>query len=133
MLGADDDADWLAYSDPSAGDYRAAWLVKDRLEACFHLSARPDLPGTEWLAGCFTSEAFGRSERAALLAGAPRARAAAGPTICACCGVGRQTILDAIRDGGLDSEAAVTQQVRAGGNCGSCLPEIRALPAEVAG
>jgi assimilatory nitrate reductase catalytic subunit len=132
LLGAGGDADWLEYSDASAGDYRAAWLIEDRLEACFYVSARPDLPATEWLAGRFASERLGDAERAALLAGAPSTRAREGPTVCACFGVGRQTIVDAICDQGLDTEAAVTKRLRAGGNCGSCLPEIRALLADVA-
>jgi assimilatory nitrate reductase catalytic subunit len=132
LLGAGGDADWLEYSDQTAGDYRAVWLVDDRLEACFYLSARPDLPGTEWLSECFASERLAGNERAALLAGAPSTRANEGPTVCACFGVGRQTIVDAIRDQDLDNEAAVTKRLRAGGNCGSCLPEIRALLADVA-
>ena len=77
------------------GRRRAAWLVDDRLEACFYLSARPDLPGTEWLAECFRSERLVGAERAALLAGAPSTRASVGPTVCSCFGVGRQTIVDA--------------------------------------
>lgn len=130
LLGAPDDADWLEYSDATAGEYRAAWLVGDRLEACFYLSARPDLPGSEWLAASFVRERVVAAERGALLAGAPSDRASAGPIVCSCFGVGRQTILDAIRNDGLDTEAAVTKRLRAGGNCGSCLPEVRALLAE---
>jgi assimilatory nitrate reductase catalytic subunit len=41
--------------------------------------------------------------------------------------VGRNTICKAIKDHGLQDAAGVTACLRAGGNCGSCLPEIRQL------
>jgi assimilatory nitrate reductase catalytic subunit len=34
LLGADAAADWVEYSDPSAGTYRAAHLLDERLESC---------------------------------------------------------------------------------------------------
>ena len=69
-------------------------------------------------------------ERAALLAGAPLKGGDAGPTVCACFSVGRNTLLKAIRGGCLTPQA-VTAKLRAGGNCGSCLPEIRTLIADL--
>jgi assimilatory nitrate reductase catalytic subunit len=50
-----------------------------------------------------------------------------GPTVCSCFGVGRNTIEIAIREQGCKDASQVTACTRAGGNCGSCLPEIRAL------
>jgi assimilatory nitrate reductase catalytic subunit len=47
--------------------------------------------------------------------------------VCSCFGVGRNTICDAIRQNGLTTAASVTAGVKAGGNCGSCVPEIRQL------
>ena len=132
LLRAPADADWLEYSDMTAGDYRAAWLIDDRLQACFYLSARADLPPTDWLAGRFTQSRIADHERAALLAGAPSARSQCGPIVCSCFGVGRNQILQAIEADGLTQEAEVTERVKAGGNCGSCLPEIRALIADAA-
>jgi assimilatory nitrate reductase catalytic subunit len=41
--------------------------------------------------------------------------------------VGRNTIRIAIEQHGLKDAAEVTACVKAGGNCGSCVPEIRAL------
>jgi assimilatory nitrate reductase catalytic subunit len=54
-----------------------------------------------------------------------------GPTLCSCFGVGVNTILAAIQARGLTSVEAVTTAVRAGGNCGSCRPEIKAMLASV--
>jgi NAD(P)H-nitrite reductase large subunit len=54
-----------------------------------------------------------------------------GATVCACFGVGRRTIQDAISQGCRDP-AALGRRLKAGTNCGSCLPELRRLLAEFA-
>ena len=50
-----------------------------------------------------------------------------GPTLCACFGVGVNTILSAIEQGGLISVAQIGTAPSAGTNCGSCKPELAAL------
>jgi assimilatory nitrate reductase catalytic subunit len=133
LLGVqDEDADWLEYEDQGAGLFRAAHLVDGRIEACLFVSRRPDLPAREWLAGLFSQDALSVPDRASLLAGrAKSAGADTGPTICSCFGVGRETICGAIRERGLTDVAGVTACVKAGGNCGSCVPEIRKLLADL--
>jgi assimilatory nitrate reductase catalytic subunit len=133
LLGVtDEDADWLEYSDRSAGVYRAVHLVDDRIVHCVFVSPRPDLPERTWLASLFGNERVSDQERAGVLAGRPlRQGADAGPTVCSCFGVGRNTICNAIRDRDLTTPAQVTACVKAGGNCGSCVPEIRQLIAVV--
>lgn len=62
------------------------------------------------------------------LAGRPAAdRPDPGPTICACMGVGRNTILAAIASGDARTVAEVGACTTAGTNCGSCRPELAAL------
>ncbi|MFH1558114.1 MAG: (2Fe-2S)-binding protein, partial [Pseudomonadota bacterium] len=51
------------------------------------------------------------------------ARGPCGPLVCACFGVPRGAILEAIAAGDRDS-AAIGARLKAGTNCGSCLPEI---------
>jgi assimilatory nitrate reductase catalytic subunit len=133
LLGVpDEDADWLEYEDQGAGVFRAAHLVDGRIEACLFVSHRQDLPAREWLAGLFAQEALSAHDRASLLAGRARTGGAdTGPTICSCFGVGRATICGAIRERGLTDVAGVTACVKAGGNCGSCVPEIRKLLADI--
>jgi assimilatory nitrate reductase catalytic subunit len=132
LLGvADPQADWLDYADRSAGVYRAAHLVGERIEQCLFLSPRPDLPPRAWLASLFARERLDDGERAGLLLGrALEAGADAGATVCSCFGVGRNTICAAIREQDLTSAAEVTACLKAGGNCGSCVPEIKKLLAE---
>ena len=50
-----------------------------------------------------------------------------GPVLCACFGVGINTLITAIESRGLLSVEAVGAALQAGSNCGSCRPEIAAL------
>jgi assimilatory nitrate reductase catalytic subunit len=119
--------DWLEYADPSAGTYRAARLHAGRLMACLFIAARPDLPSRSWLTQLFAQEKLSAAEHARLLSGRPpNAAADAGPTVCACFGVGRNTIASAIASGCSDVRGLGTR-LKAGTNCGSCVPELRRL------
>jgi len=62
-----------------------------------------------------------------LLAGRPgKAAPDAGPIVCACFGVGKKTLEQAIAQGAASVEA-LGIRLKAGTNCGSCLPELKAL------
>jgi assimilatory nitrate reductase catalytic subunit len=129
VLGVPDEADWIEYDDAGAGAYRAAHFVEGRLQACVFVARRAaPLPPRQWLAGLFKQETLASGDRATLLAGrAPQQGPDPGPTVCSCFGVGRNTICAAIRTHGLETTAQVTACVKAGGNCGSCVPEIGKL------
>ncbi len=134
LLGLTDmPEDWLEYEDATAGQYRATWMIDGRVQACLFVSARPDLPARSWLTGLFDKATLDEEDRVGLLVGQPITRGAdTGPTVCACFGVGRETICDAIRQRGLSTPAEVTACTKAGGNCGSCVPEIKRLIVQVA-
>jgi assimilatory nitrate reductase catalytic subunit len=133
LLGVEDEhADWLDYEDKAGAVYRAVHLVGDRIEQCVFVSPRPDLPSRAWLSSLFGKGELSQLDRAGLLSGQPLEKAVdAGPTVCSCFGVGRNTICAAIRKNELTTPAEVTACVKAGGNCGSCVPEIKQLIAEV--
>jgi assimilatory nitrate reductase catalytic subunit len=57
--------------------------------------------------------------------------ASAGPIVCACFGVGRTTICDTIA-AGANSPAEIGARLKAGTNCGSCIPELKRLIGQVA-
>ena len=84
------------------------------------------------LAHAFIEEAFAAApvqlaERHALLHGQrPGEDADPGRIICSCFSVGENTIRKAIA-GGCDSAAALGVKLRCGTNCGSCVPELKAL------
>ena len=127
----DDDADWIEVEDKNGGMYRAVHLVDGRIEACLFVAQRADLPARAWLASMFGKERLAPADRIGLLSGRAREQGFdAGPTVCSCFGVGRKTIEIAIRENKLCDASAVTACTKAGGNCGSCIPEIRSLLAE---
>jgi assimilatory nitrate reductase catalytic subunit len=132
LLGVQDaDADWLEYADRTEGMYRAVHVVDDRIEQCIFLSPRLDLPARSWLAGLFAEPQLADADRASLLIGRPLKKGVdVGPTVCSCFGVGRNTICSAIREHDLKSVPEVTACLKAGGNCGSCVPELKKLLAE---
>jgi assimilatory nitrate reductase catalytic subunit len=121
------DANWIEYEDAATGSYRAAVMVGDKLLACLLIESTTDLPKREWLTSLFADDAVSADARRALLRGKPQGqRFDPGATICACHGVGANTIAEAIANG-CHSVAAVGQRLRAGTNCGSCRPEIQRL------
>jgi len=120
--------DFLDYDDSAGGIYRASRIENNQLVACVFLSTRPELPSREWLTGLLMRNRIDDHDRRGLLAGRPLTAAAdAGPLVCSCFRVGRNTISDAIKCHGLKSTEQVGSRLKAGTNCGSCLPEIGAL------
>ena len=123
-----DDADWIEYSDASSGVFRGVLLEDGRLDGVVFVSSRPDLPARTWLSGLFARDRIHDADRAALLTGQPLDRSQdAGPIVCACFGVGRKTICDAIERDRLTTPQAIGKKLRAGTNCGSCVAELRGL------
>lgn len=121
-------SEWLEYSDNKGGRYRGVQLTANRLDACLFIAPTVDLPAREWLAGLFAKETISVSERAQLLAGRPGTQQQSGGTVvCSCFGVGRNTILNAVREQNLASVQAIGQALKAGTNCGSCIPELKQL------
>jgi assimilatory nitrate reductase catalytic subunit len=87
---------------------------------------RPQL-AREAVLAAFTVPPQQSSDRLALLAGcAPQGETPQGATICSCFAVGEQRIIDAIRQG-CHSVAQLGEQLQCGTNCGSCVPELKAL------
>ncbi|MFD1808032.1 (2Fe-2S)-binding protein [Gemmobacter lanyuensis] len=72
--------------------------------------------------------ALGSAPDPSFLAGQPgRGAPDAGATVCACFGVGVNTITAAIRAGHGLTVAELGASLRAGTNCGACQPELKAL------
>jgi assimilatory nitrate reductase catalytic subunit len=121
--------DLVIYADPARGAFRYASLVDGRLDACLFLSrTEAGLPPREAIAALLGSD-IDRETRTGLLAGQPSGAATAetGPIVCACFRVGLQTLNDTIRRGSLTTVAQIGAVLRAGTNCGSCLPELNAI------
>ncbi len=127
LCAEDDDVHWVEYLDVGARRYRGVRLVGERVESAIFIGPDCDLPPRDWLASLFEKPRLDEAERRALLTGRPPAGTeAAGPIVCACLGVRRQVILDAIAAGARSLEA-LGERTGAGTNCGSCIPELKAL------
>ena len=130
MLG--EDGSWLRYSDSGRGVVRLAKIEGDRLEAVLFVAPNADEKSLSWLGSLFARDEIANAERIAILAGrAPGGIANdCGPIVCACHQVGRTTILSAITAQSLDSVEAIGAALKAGTNCGSCVPELRQILAQ---
>jgi assimilatory nitrate reductase catalytic subunit len=121
----------IEFLDAGGGRYRGANVAGNRLQACVFVSLAKALPSRTWLASLFGGGELGDADRMAILAGrAPSGRAESGPVVCSCFSVGRSTLLRAIRGDGLVSVEAIGKALKAGTNCGSCIPELKGLLAQ---
>lgn len=122
------ETEWVEYSDIKHRKYRGARFVSDMLESCLFISPSLDLPTRGWLAELFNKSSIELDERLAMLSGSPPAgREDCGKTVCACFGIGENTIKSAIKTQGLSSVKAIGECLNAGTNCGSCIPELEKL------
>jgi len=122
--------DWVEFADPSGGSYRGAQLVAGRLSACAFIAPMTRLPDRSWLGQLFASDRLSDSERLSLLSGRPADGMATGPVICACHAVGRDALVRAIASQEVASVRDIGRLLKAGTNCGSCIPELNGLLAE---
>jgi assimilatory nitrate reductase catalytic subunit len=128
QLGNDGNAQWQEYQDSSKGNYRAARFIDNRLDSIVFIAAHINLPERNWLTSLFVKDSLSRQERLALLTGRPpQGVADVGTIICACFNVGEKTIFNTIKELGLKTPQEVGKCLKAGTNCGSCVPEIKAL------
>jgi assimilatory nitrate reductase catalytic subunit len=128
LLAAGEHAELIVYADKGRGVLRYASLVDGRLEACLFIARDGvSLPGRAELEEML-GDAVEPKARLGLVAGMRMsARVDSGPIVCACFAVGLRTLERAIVERRLTSVAAIGEALRAGTNCGSCRPELRAL------
>lgn len=78
----------------------------------------------------FVADHVTDDQRRMLLSGkSGEGAASAGPIVCACFGVGRGTICETIA-AGARTAAEIGAKLKAGTNCGSCIPEMKRLIAD---
>ncbi len=133
-------SDWVAYgkalfgvastpevlADKAAGQTRLAFYDNGVLKAALFVAREPVSVARD-----FVATLIGTETRAVLAARPGAAVRDPGPTVCACMGVGRNQILDAIAAApGADTDA-ICEATTAGTNCGSCRPEVADLVARM--
>jgi assimilatory nitrate reductase catalytic subunit len=116
--------------DREGGVYRCAVTQDGRLLAALFLASVGGAPLWDSVRLAFADPHAIPQNRLALLAGRGLDGAAdPGPTVCACFGVGLNAIRVAFTGGAVTPED-IGRQLKAGTNCGSCLPEIRRIGAQ---
>jgi len=120
--------EWLEFFDQGAQRYRAGIVNNNRLEVVIFIAADHHLPTRSWLSQLFSEDTLTDEMRMNLLAGKPGAdQPDIGPLVCSCFGIGENTIKEAISCGAAKSVDDIGKQLKAGTNCGSCIPEIKKL------
>ncbi len=123
-----EDGEWLEFTDSTSQRFRAGIIKDNQLDAVIFVAPTHELPTRTWLSQLFTEAPLSDIARSNLLAGKPGAdQPDVGPLVCACFGVGENTIKDAIACGAAKSVDDVGKQLKAGTNCGSCIPELKKL------
>ncbi|WP_029005336.1 nitrate reductase [Azorhizobium doebereinerae] len=118
---------FVELSDPAGGHYRAAAFTSSgALAFALVLAPAADAPAWDAWTRLLALDAVALEERRAVLSGRAGDGAAGGPLVCACFGVPRGAISAAIAGGARDT-AAIGACLKAGTNCGSCLPELRRM------
>lgn len=124
----DNEGDWLEFTDINAQRFRAGIIKDNHLEAVIFVAPTHELPTRTWLSKLFIESPLSDEGRTNLLAGKPGAdQPDVGPLVCACFGVGENTLKEAIACGKAKSVEDIGEQLKAGTNCGSCIPEIKKL------
>ena len=124
LLG--EEGEWLEYSDTHQQKFRAGKIIDHRLEGVVFITPQCDLPSRTWLSRLFAEDMLTDDMRMSLLAGkAGAGQPDTGAIVCACFGVGENTIKEAISDGSAKTVEKLGDLLKAGTNCGSCLPELK--------
>ncbi|UQB41490.1 nitrate reductase [Thiomicrospira microaerophila] len=118
----------LRLEDSALGTARFAWLdAQGGLKAVLFVAPRVDLQAPyDWVSGLFDQPRLSQNERYSLLSGMAIEQEDVGAIICSCFQVGDKTLRAAMAQG-CDTVEKLGEKTCAGTNCGSCIPELKAL------
>ncbi len=123
--------EWLEYQDRATGRYRCANIVEGHLNICMFIGKDENLPSRSCIIALFARDSLTPAERMGLLTG--HANDDRDSIVCSCFSVGRNALFKAIYEQGLNTPAQIGEALKAGSNCGSCIPELKGLIAKVGG
>ena len=116
------------FRDDAAGLYRMAAFDGAALVGALFVARSSEACGWDALKALLAADAITASERKLVLSGRDaRGLADAGPTICACFGVSLTAIRDCLASGTATCAEEIGLALKAGTNCGSCVPELRKI------
>jgi assimilatory nitrate reductase catalytic subunit len=119
------DAERAEYVDLPRAVVRMAAFRGGRLEACVFCGPSGNPPSWDAVRALFDAASVTERDRRVLLSGRSGVGVPeTGRIVCACYGVGLEAIRRAVADGSAASVAEIGRALRAGTNCGSCIPEL---------
>ncbi|NOY67719.1 MAG: molybdopterin-dependent oxidoreductase [Gammaproteobacteria bacterium] len=128
LCSEDNKVDWIEYFDNAQKKYRAARLVNNKLESCVFIGPDIHLPERDYLADLFGVDVLSDQDRASLLTGKPPLDVKErGPIVCSCFNVGLNEITELIKEKQPATVEEIGACIKAGTNCGSCIPEIKKI------
>src|SRR5262249_57794581 len=116
------------YVDLNRGTYRPAGGGAGALKGSLLIGPAEAAPQWDAVKALFEVETLAEEARRVLLSGrSADGLTSAGPIVCACFSVGLATIRGAIETGAAVNVEGIGEALRAGTNCGSCLPELKPI------
>ena len=116
------------FSDEPRGVYRVAAFRAGRLDACLFVGETASAPTWDVVKASLEAGRIARGERRLLLSGrSADGVAQTGPLVCTCFGVGLEAIRTALATRAVANVEEIGRALKAGTNCGSCLPELKRI------
>jgi assimilatory nitrate reductase catalytic subunit len=111
--------------------YRVAAFRAGRLDACLFVGRADAAPSWDAVRARLGTGRIARNERRLLLSGrSAEGLAQAGPLVCTCFGIGLEAIRNALATRAAADVEDIGRALKAGTNCGSCLPELKRIVSE---
>lgn len=120
--------DTIHYHDSATHTLRWAGFRAGKLQFVAMLAKQDTRIDLQWLDSLFEQTELGTHERRGLLSGkSPAGGEDCGRIVCACFGVGENTLRNTIGAKKLTTTEQIGSCLKAGTNCGSCIPELKSL------
>jgi len=121
-------AELAEYVDQPRGSIRIAAFRCGRFNSCIFVGPAHSPPHWDAVCSLFEAGVLTEQERRLLLSGRRGGgMVETGPVICVCFGVGLSAIREVVATGRAVTVADIGRTLRAGTNCGSCVPELRGI------
>jgi assimilatory nitrate reductase catalytic subunit len=120
--------DIIEYTDKARGVFRIARIVGGALDFCLFAAPAATLPDWQATKALFAAPSLTPEQRRMVLSGrSAEGIAHEGAVVCACFSVGAKRIERLLADRPAITVAGISETLRAGSNCGSCLPELKRM------
>jgi assimilatory nitrate reductase catalytic subunit len=120
-------AELAEYIDAAAGSHRLAAFRDGEAQACIFVGPLAAAPSWDALRPLFGHGVLAEEQRRHFLSGRRVDGQGGGPIVCSCFGVGLTTLRSSIAARTATTVEEIGKALRAGTNCGSCLPELKRL------